>query len=326
MDWVSLVRRLVELASSLEEVARRLGPLPTPPDAPPWLRPLFERLAAVAAGGRPRVAFLGPPGSFSHEAAVRVFGEGFEEKPVTRIASAVSMLVEGSVEYAVVPYENSIEGAVGESLRALAENAERVRVWLEYVHPVRLVLAAKTSLERVRRVYGHPHALGEAREWLERRLPGVELIPVASTSTAAELASREEDAAAVCSKLAAKLYGLRVLAEGLTTRPNYTRFLVLHYRDNPETGVKTSLVAALPHRPGALHRLLEPFAERGVNLTMIYSYPAPGTPWRYYFFIDLEGSRLEENVSEAIKEAEKRASWLRVLGSYPVVLGEGLYG
>ena len=326
MDWESLVKRFVELASGLEDAARRLGPLPTPPDAPPWLRPVFERLAAVAAGGRPRVAFLGPPGSFSHEAAVRVFGEGFEERPVARISAAISMLVEGSVDYAVVPYENSIEGAVGETLRSLAENAERVRVWLEYVHPVRLVLASRTGLEGVRRVYGHPHALGEAREWLERRLPRAELVPVASTSMAAELAAREEGAAAVCSELAARLYGLRVLAEGLATRPNYTRFLVLHYRDNPETGVKTSLVAALPHRPGALHRFLEPFAERGVNLTMIYSYPAPGTPWRYYFFVDLEGSRLEESVAEAIGEAERRASWLRVLGSYPVVLGEGLYG
>ncbi len=316
-----LLSELLRLARRLEDVARRLGPLPTPADAPPWLRPVFEGLAALAAGGRPRVAFLGPPGSFSHEAASRLF-PSMAEVPVHSISAAVSALVSGEVEYAVVPYENSIEGPVGEALRALAENAERVRVWLEYVHPVRLVLASRGG--EIRRVYGHPHALGEAREWLERRLPGVELVPVASTSLAAELAAREEGAAAVCSRLAARLHGLRVVAEGLSTRPNYTRFLVLHHRDNPEAGVKTSIVASVRHEPGSLYRLLEPFAERRVNLTMIYSYPAPGSPWRYYFFIDMEGSRLDGDVAEALREAERRAAWLRVLGSYPVVRGEGL--
>ena len=320
-DLERLLGEFVGLARRLEEAARRLGPLPTPPGAPPWLRPVFERLAGVAAGGRPRVAFLGPRGSFSHEAAARLF-PSMVEVATHSISAAVSALVSGEADYAVVPYENSIEGPVGETLRALAENAERVRVWLEYVHPVRLVLAAKGG--GIRRVYGHPHALGEAREWLERRLPGVELVPVASTSVAAELAAREEGAAAVCSRLAAELHGLRVVAEGLSTRPNYTRFLVLHYRDNPETGVKTSIVASVRHEPGSLYRLLEPFAERRVNLTMIYSYPAPGSPWRYYFFIDMEGSRLEDRVAEAIREAGERAAWLRVLGSYPVVRGEGL--
>ncbi len=313
-----LVRELVELARRLESIVLREGPPPVPRDAPSWLRSALSELARLYVG-RVRVAFLGPRGSFSHEAAARVFGERMVEEPVERISEAVSMLVEGVVDYAVVPYENSIEGPVGETLRALAENADYVRVWLEYVHPVRLVLAARG--ERVKRVYGHPHALGEAREWLERNLPGVELVPVASTSRAAELAAGEEGAAAICSRLAASMYGLRVLAEGLSSKPNFTRFLVLADRDNPVDASKTTIVAAVRHEPGSLYKLLEPFAERSVNLTMIYSYPVPGSPWSYYFFIDMEGSRAEGRVSEALREAAERAAWLRVLGSYPVIHG-----
>ncbi len=317
-DAARLVRELVDVARRLETIVAKEGPPPVPRDAPSWLRSALLELARLYSG-RVRVAFLGPRGSFSHEAAVRVFGERMVETPVERISDAVSMLVGGEVDYAVVPYENSIEGPVGETLRSLAENADYVRVWLEYVHPVRLVLAARG--ERIRRVYGHPHALGEAREWLERNLPGVELVPVASTSRAAELASSEEGAAAVCSRLAARIYGLRVVAEGLSSKPNFTRFLVLADRDNPGEASKTTIVAAVRHEPGSLYRLLEPFADRRVNLTMIYSYPVPGSPWSYYFFIDMEGSRLEETLSEALREAAERAAWLRVLGSYPVLHG-----
>ncbi|AEM39123.1 prephenate dehydratase [Pyrolobus fumarii 1A] len=314
------LRELIEAAVRLEEVARRVGPPPVPEDTPGWLRPALVRLVGLAAGGSPRVSFLGPRGSFSHEAVRAVFGGAAREMPAHSISAAVTMLVEGVVDYAVVPYENSIEGPVGETLRALAESADVVRVWAEYVHPIVLVLAARSDGE-VRKVYGHPHALGEARDWLERNLPHAELIPVASTSKAAEMAAREDGAAAVCSRLAAELYGLRIVAEGLATRPNFTRFLVLHHRDNPETGSKTSIVAAVRHEPGSLYRLLEVFAERRINLTMIYSYPVPGSPWSYYFFIDMEGSRRDEKIREALEEAEKRALWLRVLGSYPVLHG-----
>ncbi len=310
-----LLREFIELAHRLEDVVRRSGPLPSPTDTPPWLRSALARLAGLAAG-RARVAFLGPRGSFSHEAVRAVFGS-VDEVPCHSISSAVALLVEGAVDYAVVPYENSIEGPVGETLGSLAENADNVRIWLEYVHPVRLVLAARSG--RVKRVYGHPHALGEAREWLERNLPNADLIPVASTSKAAELASRDEEGAAICSRLAAELYGLRVVAEDLASKPNFTRFLVLHHRDNPVGGVKTTVIAAVRHEPGSLYRLLEVFAERRINLTMIYSYPVPGSPWSYYFFIDMEGSRLDPRLEEAIQEAKRRALWLRVLGSYPVV-------
>ncbi len=313
-----LLREFLDAARRLEDAVRRQGPPPVPGDAPPWLRPALVRLAALAAG-RARVAFLGPRGSFSHEAVRAVFGEGVEEVPTHSISSAITLLVEGGVDYAVVPYENSIEGPVGETLGSLAENADVVRIWLEYIHPIRLVLAARG--ERVRRVYGHPHALGEAREWLEKNMPGVELVPVASTSKAAELASKDEEAAAICSRLAARLYGLRVIAEDLATRPNYTRFLVLHHRDNPEAGTKTTIVAAVRHEPGSLYKLLEVFAGRRINLTMIYSYPVPGSPWSYYFFIDMEGSRKDPVVREALEEARGRALWLRVLGSYPVLHG-----
>jgi len=260
----------------------------------------------------PRVAFLGPEHSFTHEAARGFFGPGAEYVPVLGIP-AVFRAVEGfEADYGVVPVENSVEGPVGATLDELARTMLHVYAAVEM--RIVLVVAGRGGADRV---YGHPHALGEARAALRRLLPGAEPVATVSTSEAAERAARE-GGYCVCSRAAAEAHGLPILAEGVERGVNYTRFLVLAWRDQPERAERTSLIAAMPDRPGALYHWLEPFAKRGIDLKMIYSRPVPSRPWHYNFYVDLAGTRTDPAIEEALEEAAERGLFLRILGSYPV--------
>jgi prephenate dehydratase len=272
----------------------------------------------VCHGLAPRVAFLGPELSFTHLAARTVFRDGAEYVAAQRIRDVFRLVESYRADYGVVPVENSIEGPVGETLDELAHTM--LHAYAGVVMRIRLVLASSGEGAPAR-VYGHPHALAEARTTLERLLGSYEPVATRSTAEAAERAARE-GGYCVCSRAAAEHHGLALVAEGVERGVNYTRFLVLHWRDQPERGERTSLVAAMPDTPGALYRWLEPFARRGVNLKMIYSRPIPSKPWHYNFYVDLEGSRLDPGVAEALEEAAERSLFLRVVGSYPVYRGE----
>jgi prephenate dehydratase len=262
----------------------------------------------------PRVAFLGPEHSFTHLAALALFGGDAEYLAEASIAGVFAAVEGGRADYGVAPVENSIEGPVGETLDCLASSMLHVYAAAE----ARIILVLAGSGPR--RVYGHPHALGEARGVLARLLPGAELAPAMSTGEAARLAA-EQGGYCVCSRRAAEAHGLPVVAEGVERGENYTRFIAVSWRDQAEKGERTSILAAIPDRPGALYEWLGPFAERGVDLAMIYSRPIPSRPWHYVFYVDLAGGRLEEKVAGAIEEARARSLFLRVLGSYPVLRG-----
>ena len=265
----------------------------------------------------PRVAFLGPRYSFTHEAAEALYGGDAEYLAAPSITGVFRMVERYEADYGVVPVENSLEGPVGETLDNLARTMLHISGGVEL--RIRLVLAASPSDNAPRRLYGHPHAVGEALDTVRRLLGGdLEVVYTPSTSHAAEQAARE-GGYCLCSPRAARAHGLNVVLEDASSSDNnYTRFIVLAWRDNPQGASRTSLVAAMPDRPGALYHWLEPFAERGVNLKMIYSRPIPSKPWNYNFYVDLEGSRLDPPVAEALEEAAKRSLFLRVLGSYPV--------
>ncbi|NOZ88334.1 MAG: ACT domain-containing protein [Crenarchaeota archaeon] len=268
---------------------------------------------AIVPGARLRVAFLGPENSFTHEAAESLFGDA-ELVPADTITRVFRMVEGLEVDYGVVPVENSLEGPVGETLDNLARSMLHIAYAVEM--KITLVVAGDPSAGRV---YGHPHALGEAGHVLEEVAPGAERVATASTSAAAAEAARS-GGLCVCSRRAAEAHGLpvvRVLEPGVGNM-NYTRFIAVGWRDNPRGAERTSLVAAMPDTPGALYHWLEPFARRGVNLKMIYSRPSPSKPWNYIFYVDLEGSRLDERVAAAVEEAARRSLFLRVLGSYPV--------
>ena len=271
-------------------------------------------VSGLGVGVIVRVAFLGPEHSFTHMAAEKLF-PGAELVPCNSITRVFQLVENYEVDYGVVPVENSLEGPVGETLDNLA--ATMIHVYAALEMRITLVLAGRRGAGRV---YGHPHALREAARSLEKLAPGAELVPAPSTSHAARRAA-EEGALCVCSSRAAEAYGLEVIAEGLEDGPNYTRFIALAWRDQPENAERTSIIAAFPDEPGSLYRFLEPFARHRVNLKMIYSRPIQGKPWHYNFYIDLEGSRLDKHIAEALEEAKARSLFLHVLGSYPVYRG-----
>lgn len=264
-----------------------------------------------------RVAYMGPPRSFSHAAALRVFGEHADHVVTRTIPDAVDAAADGQADHAIVPIENTIEGGVNATLDALFESD--LTISAEFVLEVELcLLALGDDLSRIQRVASHPQPLGQCKQWLRRHLPHAELVVAASTTSAAEDALKDSHTAAVGSRLAAEL-GLKVVRERIQDHEgNATRFLVVGRELTRPTGSdKTTLVFSTPHERGALRRVLEVFDREGLNLTRIESRPLRGQLWEYAFFTDLEGHRDDPAVVRALEQLRENGAMVRVLGSYP---------
>ncbi|HEX6007925.1 MAG TPA: prephenate dehydratase domain-containing protein, partial [Burkholderiales bacterium] len=194
------------------------------------------------------------------------------------------------------------------------------RVCGEIMLPVRQCLMAKDKRrDKIRRVYSHTQSLAQCQRWIARHLSHTETVAVVSNAEAARRASAEKNAAAIAARTAAALYGLHLLARNIEDEPrNTTRFLVLAERDAPPAGRdKTSLILSTRNVPGAVHELLAPLAENQVSMTRLESRPARTELWEYVFYVDIEGHQQDENVKRALAELERRASFLKNLGSYP---------
>lgn len=267
------------------------------------------------------VAFLGPLGTFSEEAANKQFGGLSSPVQCGSIDDVFRMVEAGKVDYGVVPVENSTEGAVGRTLDLLMMTSAHIcgEVTLPVHHNL---LSRQSSIGEVRKLYSHAQSLSQCHEWLNQNLPGVERQAVASNAEAAKLAGQEPGAAAIASRRAGELFQLNLLAENIEDDPkNTTRFLVLSSHDVAPSGRdKTSLVMATKNVPGAMVDLLEPLARHQVSLTKLESRPSKLGIWEYMFFVDIEGHQLDGNVAAAMAELQKRASLLKVLGSYPVAV------
>lgn len=266
-----------------------------------------------------RVAYLGPEGTFCHQASRLRFGALAEFTSAEGIDEVFAAAERGRVEYAVVPVENTTEGVVTRTLDLLAESPLVAcgEILLRVSHSL---LSRSGRREEVRRVASHPQPLAQCRSWLERELPGVERMEMPSTAAAARRAVEDAGVAAIASALAADVYGLAVVAEAIEDRrDNTTRFLVLGREEAGPGGddLTCAVFTARKDESGALYRLLEPFARHGVNLTAIHCRPMKGKPWEYLFFVDLEGHRADPSVSAALAEAAERAFSSRVLGSFP---------
>jgi len=263
------------------------------------------------------VAYLGPEGSFTHMASMQKFGSSCRFLPARTIADVFKEVEKGNADYGVVPIENSSEVVEDSTLDMFLES--ELKICAETYLDIRHCLLSNAPFERIRRVYSHPQALAQCRGWLRLNLPNAETVEVSSTSRAAELAKEEEGAAAIASRLAGEIYGLRVLREGIEDSPfNRTRFLILGKHDSPPTGGdKTSISFSVPHKAGALYKALEPFHRHGINMTMIQSRPTRKRPFEYAFFVDFQGHREEESVKGALEEMAERTLFLRILGSYP---------
>jgi prephenate dehydratase len=277
-----------------------------------------------------RAAYLGPAGTYSEEALRASAPPGVEAVPYATIHEAVMAVHEGAVDRAVVPIENALEGAVAVTLDTLALEASRVRIVAEVVHPIHhcVVAARELELEQVTRVVSHPQATAQCGRFLRERLAGAERVIAPSTADAV-LSVRDSDAPAVAlgSRLAAELYGCRVLVADVEDHPdNATRFVWLAPAQEaaaPGPNAKTSVVfwGGGDQSPGWLVEALRELSDRGVNLTRIESRPRRTALGHYMFFADLEGAAGEPPVSEALAALGRRVEELRVLGSYTSVAG-----
>lgn len=289
------------------------------PDA--GVRPVFREIVSATRSleARLRIAYLGPEGTFCHIAARETFGAHADYLGSASVAEIFAIVERGEAEHGIVPVENTTDGVVTPTLDALlgSELAISGENLLRISHHL---MSASGQLSEVTQVASHPQALAQCRIWLDRHLPGCERVEMSSTSAAAERASREPGVAAIGSALVAELCGLSVIAGSIEDlRDNTTRFLVIGGDPPPPSGHDVTSVAYTVRKgqSGALHQLLKPFAERGVNLASIQARPLKGTPWEYVFFIDLEGHQKEEKVRGAFEAAAVFANSHRVLGSFP---------
>jgi chorismate mutase / prephenate dehydratase len=303
------------------EVLARLASLNPGPFPTEALRPVFQEImGACLSLERPlRVAFLGPEGTFSHQAAKYQFGLSVMSMPQGAIPAVFQAVERGQADYGVVPVENATEGAIDPTLDTFLDSS--LRIVAEILLPVDLALLVHHEMElpQIRRVYSHPQPLGQSQRWLATHLPDAAQIAASSTIEAARLAREDAEGAAIASDLAAKLFDLRVAAESIQDLcSNATRFWVLGHQPVAPTGKdRTSLVATVKDGPGALLHLLEPLAKRGLNLTRIQSRPTRRKAWEHAFFLDFEGHEQDEPIAAALTELREVTAGLKLLGSYP---------
>jgi chorismate mutase/prephenate dehydratase len=274
--------------------------------------------ACLALEQKLRVAYLGPAGTFSHAAVSKQFGAFVEAVPLATIDEVFRAAEAGRTDYAVVPVENSTEGAVGRTLDLMCTTELSICAEIK-LRIQQNLLSNAGSLAFVTRVYSHAQSLAQCVQWLARNLPTASRVSVASNAEAARLAAAEPGTAAIAGENAAAIYGLAVLCPHIEDEPNNTtRFWVLGRQQVPASGRdETSLVMSAPNRPGAVHQLLEPLARHGVSMTRFESRPARTGLWEYLFFVDLAGHRSDPPVAAALAELALRAPFLKLLGSYP---------
>ncbi len=264
-----------------------------------------------------RIGFLGPKGSFSHTAAMLKFGQSVEYEPLADITSIFDEVSKGHCDLGLAPIENTTGGGVIETLDALIDS--NVKVCAEVLMAIHHNLLGNCSLEKIEKIYSKPEVFAQCRNWLSATFKEAQTIPVASTAKAAQLSSEEPNSAAIGSRVAAELYGLRIICENIEDiANNVTRFLVISQEDSRPTGEdKTAILFSTAHKAGALADVLEVFKRYNINLTNIESRPSKKRQWEYYFFADFVGHRTEENVQKGLEEARKHCLELSVLGSFP---------
>ena len=300
--------------------ARNQGPLKTDSVAPIWR----EIMSASRALETPtRVAYLGPAGTFSEEAALGFFGSSIVRVSCASIDEVFRTTCAGAADFGVVPVENSTEGVVARSLDLFL--TEPLFIIGETSLYVRQNLLRKVEgVQGVAAVCAHPQALAQCHEWLSNHLPQAERRPVSSNAEGARLASLDPAMAAIASARAAGEYGLHLVAPGIQDDPhNRTRFAIVTRPDrHPQPKASghdcTSLVVSVPNQPGAVHDMLVPLKVHGVSMTRFESRPARSGQWEYYFYIDLQGHPDQPHIEAALRELRSACAFFKILGTYPL--------
>jgi chorismate mutase/prephenate dehydratase len=281
---------------------------------------LFREImsACLALESELQVAFLGPEGTFTQEAALKHFGHAVKTRPLAAIDEVFREVESGSAQFGVVPVENSTEGVINHTLDMFLQSPLKIcgEVELRIHHHL---LGQANSRQQAKRVVSHQQSLAQCREWLDANLPALERVAVSSNAEAARLAAADPTLLAIASDSAARIYGLNVLVANIEDNPdNTTRFLVIGTLESKPSGAdKTSLLVSGRNKPGALHSLLSPFARHRINMTRIESRPSRRSRWEYVFFVDVDGHIKDRKVARALEQLEKEAAFVKVLGSYP---------
>lgn len=285
------------------------------------IRAIYREImsAALALEDDLKIAYLGPEGTWTHQAAIKKFGHSVSYSAQPNFSEVFDQVARRVADYGVVPIENSTEGAVSHTLDLFVDSPLHIcaQILLRIEHS----LMAAIPREEIKTLYSHPQVFGQCRNWLLKNFPDVECVEVSSTTKAAEIArdKASQGAAALGGPLAAEMYGLELLEERIQDRStNTTRFLVIGEKTCPPTGNdRTSLLFAIHDRPGSLVNALQAFDHCQINLSKIESRPSKRKDWEYIFYVDLAGHCEDENVAKALEELNHHCSMVKLLGSYP---------
>jgi len=283
------------------------------------IRAIYREImsAALALEEHLKIAYLGPEGTWTHQAAIRKFGHSVELRPQPSFADVFDQVARRLADYGVVPIENSTEGAVTHTLDLFADSP--LKIYGQILLPIENNLMAKCRREEIDQIYSHPQILAQCRGWLGKNFPKIQPVEKSSSAVAAEIAREEPGAAVLGGSLLADLYGLTILERSIQDlATNATRFLVISHKTCPPTGNdRTSVMFSVRDEPGSLHKALEPFEQFAINMSKIESRPSKRRAWEYFFFVDIAGHCDDPELAEVLKQLEKHCSFVKVLGSYP---------
>jgi chorismate mutase/prephenate dehydratase len=280
-----------------------------------------EIMSACLALEQPlNVAYLGPEGTFTQEAALKHFGHAVSTLDCGSIDEIFHQVEKGNAHYGVVPIENSSNGVIGGTVDMLYSQGLKICGEVEISIQHQLMMADQSK--EIKTIYAHQQALDQCQRWLSNHHPNAGLRPVASNALAARIVKDESNAAAIASEAALSLYSLERVAKNIEDKTgNVTRFLVLGNEEVAPSGKdKTSMLIVTKHESGALLDLLAPFKDQGINILQLARHPIPGVKWEYLFLIDIEGHQQEDHVKTALDQVAQRVLKIDILGSYPVAV------
>jgi len=301
-------------------VLQRICKLNEGPITDDSLRYIYREVmsSALALEKPMTIAYFGPEATFTHQAAIRRFGSSLRYAPMKTIGDVFTDVAKNRADYGVVPVENSTEGVVNHTLDMFIDS--ELKIVAQIILPIQHCLLSKaTRRDQVKRLYSHPQALAQCRQWVQIHLPAAEIIEASSTTRAAELAARYRNTGAIASSLASERYDLRILETDIQDNStNATRFLVLGRQCGSPTGRdRTSFIFSVVDEVGSLHRALAPLSRHKINMTRIESRPSKRKAWAYFFFVDVKGHYEDPSVARALDELSKNSSFVKILGSYP---------
>lgn len=292
-----------------------VGPFPN--DA---LRSVYREIisASLSLEEVQKVGYFGPEGTFTNMAAIKQFGLSATLIPIRNIPEVFESVERGRIAFGVVPVENSLEGVVNHTLDTFTNSSLKIsgEIFLEISHNL---MNKSGKMEDIKEIYSHYQALGQCRKWLIDNCPNIPIHEIDSTAKAAELASKDENIAAISGEMAQLKYNLRVVEKSIEDNPNnFTRFLIIgNYEPLPTGNDKTSVVFSVAHKAGSLYEALAILADAGINMTKIESRPSRQKAWEYVFFVDVEGHMADNKLKTALDSLSGHTSFFKVLGSYP---------